>query len=144
YVKIYLWTNNPVYPFFYRLFPRSINWNEAADAGYRAEQRSFGRGHDAGAFLSLPWDVTMHGADFYNVAFKNAPPGSPRRQIGDILGGISATFLALRPLALFLDRWVRRLSWLLIYSGAMLFVWFFLTQQTRYLLPVLAPLAVVV
>jgi 4-amino-4-deoxy-L-arabinose transferase-like glycosyltransferase len=143
YVKSYLWTNNPVYPFFYELFPRSINWNAAAAQGYRAEQEFFGRGRDAGALLSLPWNVTMHGADFFNVPFKNAPAGSSRRHTGDILGGISATFLALLPLALFLDRWDRRLSWLLAYAGMMVLVWFFLTQQTRYLLPVLAPLSVV-
>jgi hypothetical protein len=144
YVKSYLWTNNPVYPFFYNVFPHSINWNQAADEGYRAEQRSFGRGHDVLALLMVPWNVTMHGADFFNVVFKNARPDSAQHHAGDVLGGISATFLALLPLALFMRRWERPLTWLLIYSGLMVLVWFFLSQQTRYLLPVLAPLSVVV
>ena len=45
----------------------------------------------------MPWNVAVHGADFFNVPFKNARPGSPYRHTGDILGGISATFLALLP-----------------------------------------------
>src|SRR5207244_3620128 len=109
YVKSYLWTNNPVYPFLYRLFPHSKYWNERADEGYRAEQASFGRGHGVRALLDLPWDVTMHGADFFNTAFKNPRARPEQRQTGDILGGISAVFLGLLPLALFLDRWDRRL-----------------------------------
>src|SRR5262249_1953277 len=65
YVKSYLWTNNPVYPFLYSLFPRSINWNQAFDEAYRHEQQSFGRpGHTLFAIFRAPWDLAFHGRDF--------------------------------------------------------------------------------
>ncbi len=143
YVKSYLWTHNPVYPFFYSLFPRSVNWTSEAEAAYRHEQQFFGLGHGPRDLLLAPWNLAMQGWAYFNVPSRHAPPGSLPYFDGLQRGGQSAVFLALVPLALFTRRWDRRLNGLLAYAFALLLPWFVLSQQSRYLLPVTAPLAVV-
>lgn len=163
YLKSAIWTNNPVYPFFYRLFPHSINWTREAEDAYRMEQDSFGLGKDAAALIAAPWNVTMEGAGFFTVWSMNARreviarqqsgasrPDTPRearmrraRHGGNVWGGVGAALLGLLPLWPFVRRGDRQVAWLLAYVGANLVAWFFLTQQTRYLLPILAPVGVV-
>src|SRR5439155_25162351 len=66
YIKSYVWTHNPVYPFFYHLFPRSVHWNRAFDDAYRHEQQSFGRpGHTLLDIFRAPWDLAFHARDFF-------------------------------------------------------------------------------
>jgi hypothetical protein len=143
YVKNYLWTNNPVYPFFYSLFPDSVYWTREAEAAYQKEQAFFGLGKEPLALLMAPWNLAMKGWAFFTVLTRHAPPGTLPYFDGLQRGGISAAFLALVPLALFTRRWDRRLTGLIGYALALLVPWFFLTQQSRYLLPVAASLAVV-
>ena len=142
YVKSYLWTNNPVYPFFYRLFPHSVGWTRIADDAYRHEQHFFGFGTSLRDLLMAPWDLAMQGWAFFNVPSLLAPAGTLGYFDGLRRGGLSASFLGLVPLAVFTRRWDRRLKWLILYSLALLLPWFVLSQQSRYLLPIAAPLAV--
>jgi hypothetical protein len=143
YVKSALWTNNPVYPFFYRLFPHSINWTREAEDAYRLEQESFGLGHDAAALARAPWNTAMEGAAFFTVWSANSRRGSIPRWGGNVWGSVGAAALGLLPLWLFVSRRERRVAWLIAYVGANMVAWFFLTQQTRYLLPILAPAGVI-
>jgi hypothetical protein len=143
YVKSYLWTNNPVYPFFYSLFPNSINWTPEAERAYQHEQAFFGLGKGAGDLLRVPWNLAMQGWAYFNVPSRQSPPGSRPYFDGLRRGGLSAAFLGLVPLALFTRRWDRRLTGLVLYALALVLPWFVLTQQSRYLLPITAPLAVV-
>jgi hypothetical protein len=105
----------------------------------------------------------MEGAAFFTVwsmnarreslAWQQAPrerrmtPREQQQQFarhgGNVWGGVGATLLGLVPLWLFVRRGDRRVAWLLAYVGANVVAWFFLTQQTRYLLPVLAPVGIV-
>jgi hypothetical protein len=143
YIKSYVWTNNPVYPFFYHLFPHSIGWTPEAERAYRLEQMSFGLDKGLRGLLMAPWNLAMQGWAFFTVLTLHAPAGTLPYFDGLQRGGISAAFLGLVPLALFTRRWDRRLTGLLLYSLALLLPWFVLSQQSRYLLPVTAPLAVV-
>jgi hypothetical protein len=143
YLKSYLWTHNPVYPFFYSLFPHSVGWTRQAEIAYQGEQHSFGLGRGAGALLMAPWNLAMQGWAYFTVPTRHAPPGTLPYFDGLRRGGMSATFLALLPLALYTRRWDRRLTGLVVYSLALILPWFVLSQQSRYLLPITAPLAVV-
>jgi 4-amino-4-deoxy-L-arabinose transferase-like glycosyltransferase len=142
YLKSYLWTNNPVYPFFYRLFPHSVGWTRLADDAYRHEQHFFGFGMRLRDLLMAPWYLAMQGWAFFTVPSRQAPVGTLAYFDGLRRGGMSASFLGLVPLAVFARRWDRRLTALIIYSLLLLLPWFVLSQQSRYLLPIAAPLAV--
>jgi hypothetical protein len=144
YVKSYLWTNNPVYPFFYRVFPKSIHWTPDQEEKYKEEQHSFGLGRGLDAFLRAPWNTAMEGAAFFTVWSNNArlrptPRDRMARYLGDVWGSIGVTLLGFVPLCLFGRSPDRRAAWLLAYLGASGLLWFALSHQTRYLLPVLAP-----
>src|SRR5438477_44271 len=43
YVRTWLWTNNPVYPFAFRLFPHSVNWSQTLADAYATEHTGFGQ-----------------------------------------------------------------------------------------------------
>ncbi len=136
YIKNALWTNNPVYPFLYPLFPNSIHWNAEFHRAYQHEQHSFGRGGDAEALLRLPWDLTFHGRHFFIT--------TPRLLRWDKWAGLGLLVAGFAPLLLFARGLNRRARALLGYVLFSLLVWCFLSKQTRYLLPVCAPLAAVV
>lgn len=170
YLKNWLWVHNPVHPFFYSLFPNSFSWDREAADSYAGEQVTFGRGphpmtvlSELKALVSPPdppplnpptwtdtllkipqtavravmalWDLAIHGRAFYI---------NERSIIGDKLGSFGPLYAAILPLGL----WVDGLGWkvraLLAYGGGSLLFWFFLTQQSRYLTPVFAPLAIVI
>jgi hypothetical protein len=136
YVKNWIWVHNPVYPFFYRFFPHSYSWNAEAERGYSGEQDQFGFGTAPAAVLSVFWNLAVHGRAFFIKA--------PKTLLGDKLGSLGPLWAGLLPLVF----WARRLDWrsvaCLAYSLASIGIWLLMTQQTRYLLPVFAPLAVFV
>lgn len=136
YVKNWIWVHNPVYPFFYRFFPNSYSWNAEAEKGYAAEQTFFGLGTGPQAMLNVFWNLALHGRAFYVK--------EPKTLMGDKLGSLGPLWAGLVPLVF----WTRKLDWralvCLLYSLASITLWLLMTQQTRYLLPVFAPLAVFV
>lgn len=135
YLKSWLWVHNPVYPFFYSFFPQSYSWTKAAADAYATEQRSFGLGKGPLEFLKSLWNLAVHGRAFYI---------NDRSLFGDRIGSLGPLWVGLLPLAL----WARGLGWrigaLLAYFGGSMALWFLLSQQSRYLTAVFAPLAVVV
>jgi hypothetical protein len=144
YLKSWVWTNNPVYPFFYRLFPRSVHWTQQAEEAYRMEQNSFGLSRGPGELVTAPWNTAMEGSAFFTVPTNSArqrrrPQDVLQAWMGDVFGSVGVALLGLVPLWPFAARRDWRVPWLLAYVGASMLSWFFLTQQTRYLLPVLAP-----
>lgn len=135
YIKSWLWTHNPVYPFFYSFFPDSYSWTREAEIAYATEQASFGRGRGPDALLLALWNLGMHGRDFYI---------NYRSLVGDQIGTLGPVWAGLVPL-LFWARGLDRRAWLcLLYFGGSLGFWFLLSHQSRYLVPIFAPLAVVV
>jgi len=131
YLKSYIWTGNPVYPFFYNLFGGAY-WSRQAAAEYRQEQLGFGMGRSLWAFLGAPFNLTFSGDWFSNR------PGQPFTVTTQSIGPL---FLALIP-GLFFARPLRREArWLLGFAAFFMLSWFFLTQHVRYALPVLPVLA---
>lgn len=134
YVKNWLWVRNPVYPFFYSLFPHSFAWTAAEAGPYAGEQAAFGLPRTPANLALVFWNLALHGREF----FVNGKPPA-----GDVVGSIGPAWAGLLPLML----WVRGLGWrvwaLCGYGLGSMLIWFFLSQQVRYLIPVFAPLAVV-
>jgi hypothetical protein len=135
YVKNWFWVHNPVYPFFYRLFPHSFSWSISQSLGYENEQKAFGLPRTPATFALLFWNLALHGREFY---------ANGKNPVGDMLGSVGIAWAGLLPLVL----WVRGLGWrvwtLAAYALGSITLWFFMSQQIRYLIPVFAPLAVVV
>jgi 4-amino-4-deoxy-L-arabinose transferase-like glycosyltransferase len=129
YVKAYVWTGNPVYPFLYNIFGGKY-WTPEAARLYREEQLGFGMGHSLPAFLLGPWNLTMHGNMFSNF---------PTRPL--MYTAIGPLFLALLPGLLLLGRPDRRVKFLLIYCLAGYTAWFVLSQHIRYAIPFLPAVA---
>jgi hypothetical protein len=135
YVKNWLWTHNPVYPFFYRFFPQSFSWTSEAERAYAGEQYAFGLGKGPVEAIQLFWNLAFHGRAFYI---------NQRTLMGDKLGSLGALWVGLLPLVLWTRGLDRKVHACLGYGLASVGLWFLLSQQVRYLSPVFASLAVVV
>ncbi|MDH7571183.1 MAG: glycosyltransferase 87 family protein, partial [Armatimonadota bacterium] len=60
YIKSYLYTNNPVYPFFYSLFPHTRYWSEELARQYQGTQAAFGMGHGWTDLILAPWRLVAY------------------------------------------------------------------------------------
>lgn len=134
YLKSWLWTGNPVYPFFYHLFPGSYSWTPEAAAAYATEQRSFGLGRRVPELLLAPWNLAVHGRAFFV---------NERALVGDKLGSLGPHWAGLVPVLLWCRGLDRRAVPVLWYCAGSLLAWFVLSQQARYFCSVLAPLAAI-
>lgn len=125
YIKSFVHTGNPVYPFFYDIFG-GRNWSAEIAEEYRRLQSQFGIGHSAADFIRAPWDLVFRSDRFYD---------RPGLHIGP-------AFLAILPLVVLAALRSRSLSKIWAVSLAFFIIWFLMTQQSRYLLPVLGIMAV--
>ncbi len=140
YLKNIVWMRNPVYPFYYKLFPHSRYWSLDRERSYRSEQAGFGYPHSLNhpreAMLNLletPWHLLIFdqkegAARYYNQGEFN---------FCAFIGGLYAGLCLALPLMRRHPAIVKDLGWLVL---AQLVIWFFLTQIGRYLLQIL-PLA---
>lgn len=134
YVKTWIWTGNPVYPFFWSLFGGKF-WNAENAAKYAADQASFGFGKGMAQLASAPWDITMERS--------LVPPGRGWVFTEYVDFGLSPFLLAfLIPLPFLLRRRDPAVVVTVLFGAGVLLSWFVLMQQTRYLLPALPGLAV--
>lgn len=125
YIKSYIYTGNPVYPFLYNIFGGRY-WNQADADMYRNAQLAFGMGRSLRDLLLVPWNLAMNGFRFFDNKA--------------VCGLIGAAFIGLIPVGLLagkLNKTVLKLGFVL---AAFLAAWFILMQQSRYLIGVL-PLA---
>ena len=146
YLKSFVWTGNPVYPFAYGLFG-GHNFSAAEAAAYAQHQKHFGMpppGAPADWFeeseepsprslrhlLLLPWNVTVH-PRYFLVKRTQAYVA----YAGDAIGPMFLAFLV--PLA-FVRGKPPGVSWALGFVGVFVLAWFFVMQLARYLLPCLA------
>ncbi len=128
YIKTYIYTGNPVYPFFYSLFG-GRDWTQALADEYSRRQMLFGMGRGLLDLIKLPYNLAAHPDKFYDT---------PGLFIGPLplIGIISFILLIVNR-----NRKTLGLTWLFI---ALLLSWFALTHQSRYLLPAFAVLAILV
>ncbi len=139
FVKSTLYTGNPVYPFYSRIFP-SRYWNAALGAGYDASNANFGAGktlqevHSPTQAALSPWNLTMY------LLPGHLPPSLAFRPFNDFqtpLAALSPLLLA----ALFFPAFSRGASGVAkafgLYALCSLLVWFATVEYVRYLLPAL-------
>lgn len=129
YVRNIVNTGNPVYPFFYSVFGGS-NWNEENAQAYAAEQKRFGIGQqESGKDLSsLPGSVTALALQA-DLHINGAAPW----------GAVGPMFVVSVLLWLFSGKIRQEITALLLMIGVVLITWFFLTQQSRYIISLLFP-----
>ena len=127
YVKTWLYTGNPVYPFFFNVFG-GRNWTQADADLYRAAQQSMGMGRSAVGFLAAPWNLTVNGFRFYDFPA--------------VFGLIGPAFLGLLALPILAGRMERPLLRIAFVSAVFVAAWFFLMQNARYMIAVLPLLSI--
>jgi len=133
YIKSYLWTGNPVYPFFYGLFGGRL-WTAERARAYTEAQKAFGMGAGPLNFLLLPWNLTMHSRSFFDLP-------STLRAFNVYVTVFGPGFLALLPTLALTGRVgpAGRLAlWFALAFGV---IWFLSTQNGRYLVPILPGLS---
>lgn len=136
YIKSWLYTGNPVYPFAYSVFGGRY-WDTYNAAQYALSQAQFGVGQRPIDLLTLPWNLTM-----YLMPGHFLPTGAKGfNDYQSFTSALSPIFLA----ALFAPALIRMktrplIGALAIYSLVSIAIWFVLTQQVRYMLPLVPAL----
>lgn len=141
YLKSAIVMSNPVYPFYYSIFPQSKYWSADRAAAYQSEQNKFGTKSisvDARSKMlnlaSAPWDLLTQrlGGSLY------CNPGE--YTFTALYGGLFAALIF--PLA-FLRRVPSAARYLLWLGVGQIVIWFFLSQVGRYLIQSMPLLAIV-
>ncbi|GBC95633.1 hypothetical protein HRbin16_01425 [bacterium HR16] len=121
YIKTYVYTGNPVYPYFYELFG-GRNWTAENARIYREAQLAFGLGREPYQLLMSPFNLTF----FWSRFFDPLP----------FVGSAGFVYLAgLIPL-FFARRLPGVARWWILFSLISLVLWFVLMQQVRYLMTI--------
>lgn len=128
YIKTYIYTGNPVYPFFYSIFGGK-DWNAELAQIYTTSQAKFGMGHNLKSLLLLPYNLLANSWAFYD---------QPGLYIGPIF------LVGVPVLLLLLWKRNRKLTGLAGFFIGQVAIWFMLTHQSRYLIPAFAVLAVLI
>ena len=131
YIKSYVYTGNPVYPYLYGVFGGKY-WSEGAAATYRGAQLVFGMGRGLDKLVMLPWNMTMNGSFFFD------DPGKPK-----LFSLIGPALLGLIPVYALAGGRKKYVGWMGLIAGVFLIAWFILMQQVRYLIPVVPMLGII-
>jgi hypothetical protein len=132
-------TGNPVYPFFYERFGGE-RWDAFRAEIYRDEQQTFGVGR-----LPTGRDPLAIGHAVFGLAYQPGRyinPGQTRGE-GFPMGAVGGALIVVACLALARGGLRAEERMALAVAGVSLAMWFFLSQQSRYILS-LAPLLAVV
>lgn len=124
YIKNIAYTGNPVYPMMYNVFGGRY-WSPYLSEYLAKALNEYGFGRSFMDFILLPWNLTMHGTAF------------------DAVTGITPIFLAFVPFIFFQKENKNKSNFLLFYSLVFILHWFFLSQQSRYLLPIFLILSII-
>jgi hypothetical protein len=129
YIKSYLSTGNPVYPFYYNVFD-GRNWSSENAQIYAAQQASFGvKERGLRQLIAAPWDLVAH-PDVYYDKVSSDPMVIYLFSLGlGFVVSLPVLALGLRP--------EREMIGLLALVAISFVVWFFQVQYTRYLVPLL-------
>ena len=127
YVKSYVYTGNPVYPFLYNVFGGKF-WSQGAAAAYRGTQLAFGMGRGVYDFLLLPWNLSMSGYRFFDSE--------------SLFGLVGMAFVGLIPVRILAGKPNRAILLMGLVSAVFVAAWFVLMQQSRYLIAILPLLSI--
>lgn len=131
YIKSWVYTGNPVYPFLYGIFGGKF-WSEGAAATYRGAQLAFGMGRGLDKLMMVPWNMTMNGARFFD---------EPERL--KFFSLIGPALLGLIPVYVLAGVKRKGIAWTGLIAAVFLIAWFILMQQTRYLISIVPFLCVI-
>jgi hypothetical protein len=127
FIKTALYTGNPIHPLLYSQLG-GIEWSDELGEQFATWQREMGRGRGWLDYLKLPYRVATQGGDGYEN-FDHA---------------VSSFWVAAVPFAVLLARWAPAARSYLLGAGLYFVSWALTSQQMRFLIPVLAPLAIAV
>ncbi len=138
YVKNVVQTGNPVYPFFFEKLGGK-NWDQRRADVYRVEQQKFGAGTEAGRH-----NPTELGNAVLGLAYQPGRYVNPQEDLGlgTPLGAIGVVVIAGGLLWGLSGRLRTFESSILGVVGVSLLMWFFLSQQSRYVVPLSVPLVI--
>ena len=138
YVKNVVQTGNPVYPFFYEKFGGK-NWDQRRADVYREEQQKFGAGLE-----SERHSPTQLGNAVLGLAYQPGRYVNPQEDLGlgTPLGAVGLVVIAGALIWGLSGRLQRFEVAILGVVGVSLLMWFFLSKQSRYVVPLTVPLAV--
>lgn len=128
YIKTYLYTGNPVYPFFYNIFG-GRNFSQADADLYSAAQQAMGMGRSALDFIMIPWNITMNGGRFFDAPV--------------IYGLLGPAFLGLLAVQILIGKGNKAVSRLAFVCAVFVVAWFFLMQNARYVITILPLLSII-
>lgn len=126
YLRNWMWTGNPVYPFAYALFGGK-NWSQEQAEAYRHDQLKFGMGREPAMLVLAPWHLAATPAPFAD------PIGAAVGERVFLLPTLGAGVLALPSLWL-AGGTAPAMGYLLSFAALNFVGWFYLMQQIRYLL----------
>jgi len=148
YVRNVANTGNPVYPFFYSALGGK-NWSDYNASIYSNEQQTFGAGREMKTeqqpnYTANPLDVTRIGHAILGLSYQ---PGryinpSPTDGGGFPMGAIGFVALFAGIFWAAMGRLTKFEGFVLIATAASLAMWFFLSQQSRYILGLSVPLCI--
>lgn len=138
YVRNAVVTGNPVYPFFYSKLG-GINWSEFNERIYRDEQLTFGVGRTESGRDPLQAGHAILGLAYQPGRYTNP---SPTQGLGLPFGALGAAILLSGLFWMASGRAKAYEGGVLVGVGLSLGLWFFLSQQSRYIVALSVPLAV--
>lgn len=148
YLRNWLWTGNPVFPFAYEIFGGK-GWTLEMARAYTRDQAMFGFGRSVSDLLWLPWRAAMaplnFGMPFWPLASTPLDNGAAGRF--EVPAQVTQTFIGPPLLAFslplfFIKRKPQTIGFLLWTYAALWIFWAVTSQQLRYLLPSLTLLCV--
>jgi len=139
YIKNAINTGNPVYPFFSSKLGGK-NWSQPQAEEYSREQASFGVGRNVDGHL----DPTQMGHAVLGLAYQPGRYINPAQQVGGgtPIGAIGVVVLCAMLAWAFSGKSQSFEFFSLGAVGVSLLLWFFLSQQSRYILTLAIPLAI--
>lgn len=126
YIKNWILTGNPMYPFLYQIFG-GTGWDMAQARQYDLFLRNLGMGRGLFDYLLLPWNVSFH-------AKMNSPV------FDGILGPM---FILTLPFAIWIRNIPNTLKMAVVYCGLIFLFWAANVHQIRYLMPIFPFLAII-
>lgn len=139
------WTGNPVYPFFYEKLG-GRGWDQRRADIYKNEQQTFGAGREKvqPVYTLNPLQPARFGHAVLGLGYQPGRYVNPGQTegMGNPLGAVGLASLAGLLLWSFSGRARKAEGVVLLAVGLNFGLWFFLSQQSRYLMPAILPLAV--
>ncbi|MHB1001384.1 MAG: ArnT family glycosyltransferase [Armatimonadota bacterium] len=133
YIKSYLYTGNPFYPFLYNIFGGKY-WSQGAADAYRGSQLAFGMGREFTKLIMAPWNLVAKGVYFFDIP----NPANPK-----VWGLIGPAFLGLIPVYILNAGKNKTILKIGILSAVFVLSWFILMQYSRYMITIIPMLCII-